>query len=163
MSAPVVESVNTKYISIVPENGEQFNPGQKIIYNLEPNIGFMKRDSYFVFDLLNTTADFGRYGLNALAGVHSIVENIRIYSKMTGVLLESCENYGQIQGLIHQYGHDDREDIVAKEGVGIPCMAKFNSIGGGSARSLLESQEIENQRLSPVDTAGNPKYTQQRF
>ena len=32
MSAPIVESVNTKYISIVPENGEQFNPGQKIIY-----------------------------------------------------------------------------------------------------------------------------------
>ncbi len=163
MSAPVVESVNTKYISIVPENGEQFTPGQKIIYNLEPNIGFMKRDSYFIFDLLNMTEDFGRYGLNALAGVHSIVENIRIYSKMTGVLLESCENYGQIQGLIHQYGHDDREDIVSKEGVGIPCMAKFNAIGGGSIRSLLECQEIENQRLSPVDTAGNPKYTQQRY
>ena len=90
MSAPIVESVNTKYISIVPENGEQFNPGQKIIYNLEPNIGFMKRDSYFIFDLLNTTTDFGRYGLNALGGVHSIVENIRIYSKMTGVLLESA-------------------------------------------------------------------------
>ena len=163
MSAPVVESVNTKYISIVPENGEQFNPGQKIIYNLEPNIGFMKRDSYFIFDLLNTTPDFGRYGLNALAGVHSIVENIRIYSKMTGVLLESCENYGQIQGLIHQYGFDDREDVVAKEGVGLPCMAKFNALGGASNRSLLESQEIENQRLSPVDTAGNPKFTQQRY
>ena len=108
MSNPVVNSVNTKYISIVPENGEVFNPGQKIIYNIEPNIGFMKRDSYMIFDVLNNTADFSRYGLNALAGIHSIIENIRIYSKQTGVLLESCENYGQIQGLIHQYAFDDK-------------------------------------------------------
>ena len=126
MSNPVVNSVNTKYMSIVPENGEIFNPGQKIIYNIEPSIGFMKRDSYMIFDILNNTADFTRYGLNALAGIHSIVDNIRIYSKQSGVLLESCENYGQIQGIIHQYKYDDKEPIVAKEGVGLPTIAKYN-------------------------------------
>ena len=49
MSQPIVDSVNTKYISLVPENGEQFNPGQKIIFNIEPNIGFMKRGSYMIY------------------------------------------------------------------------------------------------------------------
>tara|TARA_R110002126_G_scaffold30604_5_gene99848 strand:- start:1884 stop:3503 length:1620 start_codon:yes stop_codon:yes gene_type:complete len=163
MSNPVVNSVNTKYISIVPENGEVFNPGQKIIYNIEPNIGFMKRDSYMIFDILNNTADFTRYGLNALGGIHSIIENIRIYSKQTGVLLESCENYGQIQGIIHQYAFDDKENLVAKEGVGLPCIAKQNNLGGASNPMLLHSSEISNQTLSPVDVNGNPKYTSQRY
>ena len=163
MSQPIVDSVNTKYISLVPENGEQFNPGQKIIFNIEPNIGFMKRDSYMIFDLLNTTPDFCRVGLNALAGIHSIIENIRIYSKETGVLLESCENYGQIQALINQYGFDDKENIVGKEGVGVPTIATYNNLGGTQSSSLLESSEIVNQRFSPVNASGQPKYANTRY
>lgn len=163
MSNPIVESLNTKYISIVPENGEVFNPGQKIIYNIEPNIGFMKRDSYMIFDILNNTANFSRMQLSPLAGIHSIVENIRIYSKQTGVLLESCENYGQIQALINQYGFDDRSDLEAKEGVGNPCMAKLNATGGGQVTSTQSSRHPTNSMLSPVDPNGNPMYVSTRY
>ena len=57
----VASQMNSKYISIKPENGETFKSGQKIIYNIEPSIGYIKRDSYLVFDIVNNTADNGRY------------------------------------------------------------------------------------------------------
>ena len=50
MSQPITSSSNTKYLSIIPENGETFNPGQKLIFNLEPNLGYIKKDSYMIFD-----------------------------------------------------------------------------------------------------------------
>ena len=131
----VVSSSNSKYISIVPENGEVFNPSQKIIYNIEPSIGFIKRDTYLIFDVLNTSANSNMVAFPQQVGAHALIENIRIYSKMTGVLLEALENYSQIQGLIHQYGYDDKTQLNMKEGVGLPCCSRLNANNGGNLAS----------------------------
>ena len=52
MNGNVVAGQQSQYISIVPENGEQFVAGQKIIYNIEPEIGYIKKDSYICFDVI---------------------------------------------------------------------------------------------------------------
>ena len=47
-------STNAKLLSIIAENGTQFRPNQKIIFNLDPSIGWIKtKESYLVFDILN--------------------------------------------------------------------------------------------------------------
>ena len=50
------QTSNAKYVSLIPENGTQFNPNQKVVFNLDPSLGWIKgRDSYLVFDVLNTS------------------------------------------------------------------------------------------------------------
>ena len=47
-----MNNAEVKYMSIVAENGEQFVGGQRIIYNIEPNINLLKsKDSYLIFDI----------------------------------------------------------------------------------------------------------------
>ena len=49
---------NAKYVSLIPENGTQFNPLQKVVFNLDPTLGWIKgRDSYLVFDVLNNSSE----------------------------------------------------------------------------------------------------------
>ena len=165
----VVSSSNSKYISIVPENGEVFNPSQKIIYNIEPSIGFIKRDTYLIFDVLNTSANSNMVAFPQQVGAHALIENIRIYSKMTGVLLEALENYSQIQGLIHQYGYDDKTQLNMKEGVGLPCCSRLNANNGGNLASNYQgvgAHFVENLQLSVLANTpapNTPRYVSRRF
>ncbi len=167
---PVMSSSNTKYISIVPENGEQFNPSQKIIYNIEPNLGYVKRDTYLVFDIQNTSTNNAMIAFPNTVGAHALIDNIRIYSKMTGVLLEALENYSQIQGLINQYGYDDKSQLQLKEGVGSPCISNFSLLTGGGGSNCVArgsvANDISNFQLSPLGDNPNPatpKYVARRF
>lgn len=165
-----MSSSNTKYISIVPENGETFNPSQKIIYNIEPNLGYVKRDTYLVFDVQNTSTNSAMIAFPQSVGAHALIDNIRIYSKMTGVLLEALENYSQIQGLINQYGYDDKTQLQLKEGVGEPCISNFSILTGGGSSNCVGrgsvANSIANLQLSPLGdnpAAGTPKYVARRF
>ena len=50
-------STNAKLMSLLADNGTSFRPGQKIIFNLDPSIAYMKpEESYLVFDLLNNSS-----------------------------------------------------------------------------------------------------------
>ena len=161
-----MSSSNTKYISIVPENGEQFNPSQKIIYNIEPNLGYIKKDTYLIFDVRNTSTNFAMIAFPNSVGAHALIDNIRIYSKMTGVLLEALENYSQIQGLINQYGYDDKTQLQLKEGVGEPCLSQFSLSNGSTAGQGTTANNITNLQLSPLGDNPNPatpKYVSRRF
>ncbi len=168
-SNPIVSSSNSKYISIVPENGEVFNPSQKIIYNIEPSLGFIKRDTYLIFDVLNTSANSNMVAFPQQVGAHALIENIRIYSKMTGVLLEALENYSQLQGLIHQYGYDDKTQLNMKEGVGLPCCSRLNANNGGALATNYQgvgANFIENLQLSLLNdqpAVNTPRYVSRRF
>ena len=167
---PVMSSSNTKYISIVPENGETFNPSQKIIYNIEPNLGYVKRDTYLAFDVQNTSAGSAMIAFPQSVGAHALIDNIRIYSKMTGVLLEALENYSQIQGLINMYGYDDKTQLQLKEGVGEPCISTFSLLTGGGGSNCVArgsvANDISNLQLSPLGdnpAPATPKYVARRF
>ena len=171
--SPVVSSSNTKYISIIPENGEVFNPTQKIIYNIEPNLGFIKRDTYLVFDVLNTSTNQAMVAFPQSVGAHAMIQDIRIYSKTTGVLLEALDNYNQLQTILNQYGYDDKTQLRMKEGVGSPTASRLNVVNTANgalaiAGMTTAAYDIANLQLSPLaDVAGGlrntPKYTPRRF
>ena len=159
----IASSINSKYISIKPENGESFVAGQKIIYNIEPSIGFIKRDSYLVFDVVNNTADNGKYSLTT-AGAHGLINQINIYSKETGVLLENLNNYNQWCGIENQYTTDDKTQLAIKEGVRLPCQVKYNFEGGTQSDLQLPAAEIlTNHLLSPIDNNGNAVFMEKRY
>ena len=167
----VVASSNSQYISIVAENGEQFNPRQKIIFNIEPQIGFIKKDSYLVFDLLNNSADFGRYTVQKNLGASAIIDRVDIYSKETGILLESNTNYCEWLNVMNQYMYDDTTNLVNHQGCGKPVQSWTHNVKkDGSVfafRSIPSPRHIENNQLSPVASVhtngGSPKYTTRRF
>ena len=175
-NAPVQAQGQSKYVSIIPENGQNYRAGQKIIYNLEPELGFIKaRDSYLVFDVLNNS---GRNTQTATAqknlklelgqaGISSLIKRVNIYSKHSGQLLESLDNYNQWVHTQFQYEHDDITNIQNLEGCPkyIESKCSFQNVASNVAsRSINNNKnvmaDIENNRLSAIrnDTQA-PTYT----
>ena len=177
----------SKYLSIIPENAQNYRAGQKIIFNLEPELGFVKaKDSYLVFDVLNnsgrgTTAAAAQRNLRlelGLAGVSSLIKRVNIYSKHTGQLLESLDNYNQWTHTQLQYEHDDKTNLQTMEGCPKHMESKcaFGRMGTGGGAGAAETRQnlsinnnkntyldAENNRLSPCLNNGTPTYTSTRF
>ncbi len=177
----------SKYLSIIPENAQNYRAGQKIIFNLEPELGFVKaRDSYLVFDVLNnsgrgTQLASAQRNLRlelGLAGVSSLIKRVNIYSKHTGQLLESLDNYNQWVHTQLQYEHDDITNLQTMEGCPKHIESKCNFgrmptsiVAGNEVRVNLSVNnnkntylDAENNRLSAcLDTNVAPTYTSTRF
>ena len=169
----IVANQNSQYVSIIAENGEQFNPRQKIIFNIEGEIGYIKNDSYIVFDILNNSADKGRFTLQKNLGAHAIIDRVDIYSKETGILLESNTNYCEWLNVMNQYMYDDPTNLQNHQGVGKPVQSwthqpKADGSAVASSRSIPSPIDIENNQLSPLTKEsstemGDPAYTTRRF
>ncbi len=179
-NAPVQAQGQSKYVSIIPENGQNYRAGQKIIYNLEPELGFIKaRDSYLVFDVLNnsgrnTQTQASQKNLKlelGQAGISSLIKRVNIYSKHSGQLLESLDNYNQWVHTQFQYEHDDITNIQNLEGCPkyIESKCSFQNVASNVAsRSINNNKnvmaDIENNRLSAIRNADQaPTYTSTRF
>lgn len=179
-NAPVQAQGQSKYVSIIPENGQNYRAGQKIIYNLEPELGFIKaRDSYLVFDVLNnsgrnTQTQASQKNLKlelGQAGISSLIKRVNIYSKHSGQLLESLDNYNQWVHTQFQYEHDDITNIQNLEGCPkyIESKCSFNVADSTTAsRSINNNKnvmaDIENNRLSAIrNDSQAPTYTSTRF
>ena len=179
-NAPVQAQGQSKYVSIIPENSQNYRAGQKIIYNLEPELGFIKaRDSYLVFDVLNNS---GRNTQTATAqknlklelgqaGISSLIKRVHIYSKHSGQLLESLDNYNQWCHTQFQYEHDDITNLQNLEGCPkyIESKCSLNVADStDTSRSINNNKnvmaDVENNRLSCArnDTVA-PTYSSTRF
>ncbi len=164
MNNQVTAQASSQYVSIVPENGEAFNPGQKIIYNIEPEIGFIKRDSFMIFDVVNTSTEFQRMTFTQGCGIHSIIDNINIYSKETGILLESLQNYAQWRNIEHQYLYDDNSQLSLKEGVNKDTHPySYDNDPAVRNSNHPNASNIEDNQLSPVQADCSPRYAAVRF
>jgi len=177
----------SKYLSIIPENAQNYRAGQKIIFNLEPELGFVKaKDSYLVFDVLNNSGR-GSQAATAqrnlrlelgLAGVSSLIKRVNIYSKHTGQLLESLDNYNQWVHTQLQYEHDDKTNLQTMEGCPKHMESKcsFGRMATAVDGAGVESRQnlsinnnkntyldAENNRLSACLNSGSPTYTSTRF
>lgn len=107
---------NAKYVSIIPENGTSFVEGQKIIYNLDPSLGWIKgRDSYLVFDIENNGTVPMKLCLRK-GGISSIIKQVNIFSKHNGMLLETLDNYNQWTSCEMEYSNDDTTNLSNIEG-----------------------------------------------
>jgi len=179
MSAPQSNPVlstpatnNAKYVSLIAENGTEFNPRQKIVFNLDPSLGWVKaRDSYFVFDILNTSSTELRLSL-AKAGISSIVRQVNIYSKQTGILLESLNNYNQWVACEMEYTNDDPTLLADIEGVPQPLSSKRGFTNADNAQRQNEVNLVNfarsynfasNNAFSPVSKTGVLSKTSVRY
>jgi len=130
-SNPVVQNAqtnNAKYISIIPENGTEFNAGQKIVFNLDPSLGWIKgRDSYLVFDIENTGTHAIKTCLNK-GGISGIIKQVNIFSQQNGMLLETLDDYNQWTTTELQYRHDDYTNLTNTEGCPVSLHSKLGLV-----------------------------------
>ena len=170
MSAPIVQTNNAKFVSIIPENGTEFQEGQKIIFNLDPALGYIKaRDSYLCFDIQNTSSASIKYTL-ANAGISSIIKQVNIYSKQNGMLLETLDNYNKWVACEASYRFDDTSNLTALEGFPESIHADgVGSLGGGAGQETYVKNgrntygDATSHRLSPSDDTGNTRFAPVRF
>lgn len=159
------QSIASKFISLVPTNGTEFtvSSGQKVIFEVQPSLGLVKgRDSYLVFDILNSSSDKKRCMLSNTAGAMSIVARCDIYSLRTGQHLETLQNINQMYGLANQYLFEDKTNLQALQGCGDKVYAK-EDLGNGSVPVVNDSEKINNNLLSPINTSGEAVYNFRRY
>ena len=152
MSGQIIPS---KFISLVPTNGNQFTgtSGQKVIFELEPSLGYVKgRDSYLVLKVLNNdTTERQRVGFNNLAGVDGIINRVDIYSLKTGQHLETLQNYNQWSSIENQYFYDDKTNIQSLSGVGSDCFANDVTDAAGNVQPTGPlANSVVDSVLSPI-------------
>ena len=166
-------STNAKLLSIIAENGTSFRPNQKIIFNIDPSVGWVKtKESYLVFDILNNSASNMRLML-AEAGISSLIKRVDIYSKESGTLLETLQDYNKWTATQLQYSNDDKTNIINMEGVPAPSNQSKSSIAGTprTYRASLRKywEEPANGRVSSVSGGATegavivPNFTSTRF
>ncbi len=115
---------NSKFISLVADNGTEFVAEQKAIFTIHPDIGFVKgKDSYISFDLLNNDSN-GRVNiLPATAGAGAVIDRLDVFSLANGQLLESLTNYNLWCSLENQYLEEDDQHSEIKYGTAPKCRA----------------------------------------
>jgi hypothetical protein len=142
----LVNGKNSRFISILPENGSTFTELQKITFEIDESVGYIKgRDTYITVDIQNTTADNTRWCLPNGVGTSALIQQVDIYSKRTSVLLESLTNYNQMMGVLNQYGQDDPTVQQRLYGVGTPTHQWSNNL-----QVLVNPEDVENNLISPV-------------
>ena len=162
-------SDNSKYLALIPDNGTEFVAGQKVIFNVKPNISFIKgRDSYLSFDMENTSANRVQAHPLNVAGASGCIERMDIFSLENGQLLESLVDLNKWSAIENQYLHNDNTNLVVKEG----CLEPLRSfiISCDSSTKVISKTpegcaqvELGASRLSVVDTDGNSKFTPHKF
>ncbi len=153
---------SSKMISLVPTNGTQWDlkAGQKIIWELPPNLGLVKgRDSHLAFDIVPTCSDNRRLALNTMAGIDAVIARVDIYSLANSAHIETLQNYNQWCAIDHQYLYEDKTNLQALNGCGHKVYA---SIASGAPVKPL-SNEVENTILSPIKSDGTEQYSFRRY
>tara|TARA_R110001592_G_scaffold43016_2_gene139723 strand:- start:319 stop:2019 length:1701 start_codon:yes stop_codon:yes gene_type:complete len=163
-------STNAKLMSLLADNGTSFRPGQKIIFNLDPSIAYMKpEESYLVFDLLNNSSSNLRLCLGE-AGISGLIQRVDIYSKESGTLLETLQDYNKWTATQIQYTQDDKTNAINLEGVCAPSnQSKSANVAAAKdyrQNTRILASEPSNFRVSPCVVNGaivTPAYTSARF
>ncbi len=168
MSATILTN-NSKYLSLVPQNQQQFTQGQKCIIEIPPDIGAIKgSDSYLAIDILNNSARANRWALPGSAQV--LIEQIDIFagSGAGGMLLESLQNYNQWCAIEELYHGNDWSSAQTKEG-GPPLPEtplRCTGLRANEVDRIIECSTVDkasvNGQFSPIDNAGNAKFTSRR-
>jgi hypothetical protein len=168
MSDKIQSSNNSRFISVAPSNQTEFNPGQKCIIDLDESLGYIKgRDSYLCLDVSNTSTFKDRWSFPNGVGASALIQRVDFYSRATGQLLESLNNYNQWVGIENQYIHDDFAHQERVEGVGVPSNQYTSGyLGAGGEYKQVQNMDpslIGNNLVSPTNTDGTSAYMSRRY
>ena len=100
-------SVSSKS-SVVPSDHQQdYTDGDTIRFDVPSFMGFIDpRQSYLKMDVqINSTE--GRMTLNRKCGIHSVINNLRIYDGTNRTQLENIENYAELVAKTHHYSKNE--------------------------------------------------------
>lgn len=153
-------SDNSRFIALSPENGTEFSAGSKIVFEVKPDISFIKgKDSYISLDLENTCDNKAMANTPVLAGANGCIERMDIFSLESGQLLESLNNYNLWSSIENQYMPIDHNQVQIKQGTGEPFRA-FLVQSNETDKTLTRTKEalvpqfVGNTRLSTIDANG---------
>lgn len=153
-------SDNSRFIALSPENGTEFSAGQKIVFEVKPDISFIKgKDSYISLDLENNSDNGAMANPPMLPGANGVIERMDIFSLESGQLLESLNNYNLWSAIENQYLPEDANQTQIKQGTGQPFRAYIISSNAETkvlTRNLefLQATELGATALSTIDSAG---------
>ena len=159
---------NSEYFSIVPQNGSEFVAGNKIIFEVNPNIAFVKgKDCYLNFDVFNSSPNKECLAFPNTAGANSMIERMDIYSLNNGVLLESLQNYNQWSSIENQYAYDVKDKLVYSEGTSGECFAYKVTQNQGTGitthvQNPREANKLGDMLFSP-NQSGSAIYMARRY
>lgn len=163
-------SQSSAIISIQPTNQTEFTERSKLIFDIEPDIAFIKgRDSYLVLDVLNTSSKKNRWMFQTSA--QSLIEQIDIFAGATGggLQLESLLQYNQVAGVQTPYTVNDATPLQMKEGQREPIeLLKVDQLRGPELDSIItcgtDDLAAVNGQMSPIkESDGTAKYTSRRL
>ena len=167
MSKPISE--NSRYVAISPENGSEFTESKKVIFEVKPNISFIKgKDSYLSLDLENSSDNFLMAHPVMLAGCSGLIERMDIFALESGQLLESLTNYNLWSAIENQYTTENEDELVYKEG----CMTPYRAYSVASnaetkaittTDQIISSRQVGATRLSTIDNLGVNKAFPHKF
>ena len=150
--------VATKTISIVPQNGTEFEvtKGQKVIFEIDASMGLVKgRDSMLALDILNASPDYKRLALNGTAGCDGLISRIDIYSRTSGVHLETMDHYNQVMAIANQYYFEDKANLQSLQGCGNKVFSQEYSTADNDLVPVEPSvANVEDAQLSPIANQG---------
>mgnify|MGYP003676537632 CR=1 FL=1 len=167
MSKPISE--NSRFIALSPENGSEFVEGQKVIFEVKPNISFIKgKDSYISLDLENTSDNGVMAHPVSLAGCSGLIERMDIFAMESGQLLESLNNYNLWSAIENQYTTENSDELVYKEGCMTPFRAYICSSDADTKALVISDESIVagangSTRLSTIDSLGINKRFKHKF
>jgi len=150
-------SAQSQKISLLPINGTQFTAGKKVIFELTPDLGFMKAardESYLVFTVRNSgTARW----MFATSG-QSLIQRVDIFSMATGQQLESLQEYNKMMWILDQYSQVTHGIKQSYEGLRKNVTSLETFANGATAPRLISSDEtadsVMNSIISPIKTDG---------
>ncbi len=156
--------VGQNSISFVSQNGLEYQPGQKIVVEIDESLAFFDpQQSYLKFDLLiDTNSPEYNYlvQLDPLIGASVLLEDVRCFNR-AGVLLEEYPNYytwANVQTL-----YSETETRINKDGLTEGVVAynpdQRSWVGGNNSR-------FQNTQFNPYfrkDTDGAVTYNKVRI
>lgn len=114
-------AATSSYVSLAPIQQTEFKAGQKMVFEIDESLAYIKgRDSYLTLDVINTSSDNARWTFPNAVGASSIIKRVDIYSRSTGQLLETLDNYNQWCCVENQMLYDDHQTKEDLEGLGVP-------------------------------------------
>ena len=109
--------ISQKSVSIPSQNGLEYSAGQRIIFDVSPNVEFIQpRECYLKWDVqlkLPTGAQPTKLQLDETLGAQSLIKDIRLYSGGAGkVLLEEIQGYNILTNVKYTY---ETTDVLRKK------------------------------------------------
>ena len=159
--------VPQKSIDIPSSNGLSYSTGRTIIVEVPETVGFMSpADSYVKFDLTlsEATAAVGA-GCSYLkcrpdAGVSALFESVRVYSRRTGELLDSIDEYGSYvaQRMHYSMNEPQKAKRGMTEGIEDPQVIVGSAYFQNDAVAAADGQ-VRGTAAAP----NNPNFTRTTF